>query len=171
MKSTQARSGVLHPASDFSHLGSTLAARQLAQRATHVRHAANGQPIEPTMSGVANIRRAMHAVRSKEWERILRVAVCDAKDGVPLDAVLLTFFLAIEEVRTRAIAMQQEPQLAAVQIDEMNGEHALNLAQRMLDERPECPIVNAKVVQKIDTYIPKLSVLRDRCARRAVVHA
>jgi hypothetical protein len=141
---------------------------QTLERRDILPRAANNKPMACSSVYAERVRKDMADGRSQEHQRLLAVDLCDVRDGVPVELVLMPRLRHIAIVKAALAQSAANHQLRALQITEMKFEHALNLAQRELDERPDDPAANARVVRAITAYLPKLLDLRAECERRSV---
>lgn len=132
--------------------------------------AGNNKPIACSDAYAARVRKEMAGGMSQEHARLLAVDLCDLRDGVPLELILAPRYRHIAIIKARAGDSTAIRSLRALQVGEMKAEHALNLAQRELDESPDDAAVNARVVREINRYLPKLLELRAECDRRAATY-
>jgi hypothetical protein len=130
--------------------------------------AANGHTIAPSDPGVAQILKDMGQGGSKEYARLYRVALCNLKDGVPLDQVEKPILLLLAAIRAEASTRTDRP-ISPLMRDETRCQAKLDLAQLKLAESPESIEAHEAVLAEHAQYARPFNELGETVRQRLVV--
>lgn len=137
---------------------------------------ANNTPIPPSDPQAAEILKQIGQGRSKEFERLLTVMLCNLHDGVPFSLVTapLRRMLTHLEVESKLIEASRKRERGPVAVKPLAGlmrretreQSRLDLAQLKLAESPESVEALREVVDAANQYRPELDALTSTCEEK-----
>lgn len=135
-------------------------------------HERNGRPFAPSDQYAANVRREMRQGRSAEFKRLLAVAQCDLRDGVPFSEVCAPYRRLIAQLEVVAVAgaLKKPDRPTPTLMRKATKEFSeFAVASLTLVERPDSREAAEAVLREVQDVTEVLDGIETACERQLAV--
>lgn len=144
--------------------------QQILDRRSVLPRELNGRNKRPSDPVAAQIRKHMQEGRDGGLRRLLTVDLCDLRDGVSLESVLVPHHAAIAYLEVEAGKLSVTPRdLAVLNRAEQRANGRFDLAQFRVQETPGCPTALADAIRTCIEQEHATAALRQQLQARLMI--